>query len=106
MLSGALWLTGCEIPGLGPDPSIAQKEEEAKAIGGACRHGQRGIEVCYALNPNASKASIFTGWKDMDQYMRDNNIEGIPAPAVLPTPPAPPEPAPKPKPKPKRTEEE
>jgi hypothetical protein len=78
-LVSLLWLTGCEIPGLGPDPRIAQREEEAKAIGGACRHAQRGLEVCYDLNPKASKAAIFTGWKEMDQYMRDNNISGIPA---------------------------
>jgi len=73
----ALLLAGCEIPGLGPDPRIAQREAEAKAIGGGCRHGLRSIEVCYNLNEGASKAAIFTGWKDMDQYMRENKIEGI-----------------------------
>ena len=45
-----------------------------------------GIEDCYTLNPKASKASVFDGWKEMDQYMRDNKIEG--APSTLP-PPAP-----------------
>jgi len=73
-------LAACDIPGLGPDPRIAQREEEAKAIGGACRYALRGIEDCYANNPKSSKAAIFTGWKDMDGYMRDNKIEGIPAP--------------------------
>ena len=29
-------LTGCEIPGIWPDPRIAQREEESKAMGGAC----------------------------------------------------------------------
>lgn len=72
-------LAACDIPGLGPDPRIAQREEEAKAIGGACRYALRGIEGCYANNPKASKAAIFAGWKDMDSYMRDNKIEGIPA---------------------------
>ena len=76
----ALLLAGCDqlaaIPGMGPDPRIAQREEEAKAIGGACRHALRGPEDCYALNPKASKSAIFAGWKEMDQYMRENKIEG------------------------------
>ncbi len=74
-----LLLAGCEIPGLGPDPRIAQKDAEAKAIGGACRHALRGLEDCYTLNPKATKASVFTGWKDMDQYMRENKIDGTPS---------------------------
>lgn len=72
-----LLLAGCDqIPGLGPDPRIAQREAEAKAIGGGCRHGLRSIEDCYALNPKAAKASVFAGWKEMDQYMRENKLEG------------------------------
>ena len=74
-----LLLAGCEIPGLEPDPRIAQREAEAKAIGGACRHALRGVEDCYTLNPKAAKAAVFAGWKDMDQYMRENKIEGTPA---------------------------
>lgn len=74
-----LLLAGCDIPGMGPDPRIAQREAEAKAIGSACRYGLRGIEDCYNLNEEASKAAIFTGWKEMDEYMRENKIAGIPA---------------------------
>ena len=76
-------LAGCDkisaIPGLGPDPRIAQREEEAKAIGGACRHALRGLEDCYTLNPKASKAAVFAGWKEMDAYMRENKLEGAPS---------------------------
>jgi len=85
-------LAGCDkisaIPGLGPDPRIAQREEEAKAIGGACRHALRGLEDCYMLNPKANKAAVFTGWKDMDQYMRENKIEGTPSVISAPVKPA------------------
>jgi hypothetical protein len=81
-----LLLSGCEIPGLGPDPRIAKKEADAKAIGSACRHGLRGIEDCYRQNEDISKSDIFTGWKDMDLYMRENKIEGVPAPAAKPAP--------------------
>ena len=72
-------LTGCEIPGIWPDPRIAQREEESKAIGGACRYALRGLEDCYTLNPKASKAAVFAGWKEMDAYMRENKVEGVPS---------------------------
>jgi hypothetical protein len=76
-LALVLLLAGCDqIPGLGPDPRVAQREAEAKAIGGGCRHGLRSIEDCYSLNPRAVKASVFAGWKEMDQYMRENKIDG------------------------------
>jgi hypothetical protein len=71
-LTAPALLGACDIPGLGPDPRIAQREEEAKAIGGACRYAMRGIEDCYANNPKASKAAIFAGWKDMDGYIPAN----------------------------------
>lgn len=72
----ALLLAGCEIPGMGPDPRIAQREADARAIGAACRHALRGIEDCYRMNEKASKTAVFEGWKDMDQYMRENKMEG------------------------------
>jgi len=66
---------------MGPDPRVLQREADGKAIGGACRYALRGIEDCYNLNAKASKTAIFAGWKDMDQYMRDNKMEGqAPAP--------------------------
>lgn len=74
----ALLLAACDIPGLGPDPRVAQREAEGKAIGGACRYAVRGIEECYQLNPKAPKTAIFDGWREMDQYMRENKLEGQP----------------------------
>ena len=82
-----LLLTGCDLAELLADPKIAQKEADAKAIGGACRHGLRSIEDCYSLNEKASRAAIFAGWKEMDQYMRDNKIEGVAPQGLKPTPP-------------------
>ena len=78
--SAALLLAACDIPGLGPDPRIAMREAEGKAIGGACRYAVRGIEECYQLNPKALKTAVFDGWREMDQYMRENKIEGQPTP--------------------------
>lgn len=82
--AAALLLAACDIPGLGPDPRIAAREAEGKAIGGACRYALRGIEECYQLNPKASKTAIFEGWKEMDIYMRENKIEGQPTPVREP----------------------
>ena len=82
----ALLLVACDIPGMGPDPRIAQREAEAKAIGGGCRHGLRSIEDCYTKNEEASKAAVFAGWREMDEYMRENKIEGVRAAVVKPEP--------------------
>lgn len=79
----ALTLAACDIPGMGPDPRIAQREAEGKAIGGACRYALRGIEECYQRNPKAPKTAIFDGWKEMDVYMRENKLAGQ-APGMAP----------------------
>lgn len=71
-------LAGCEQLGI-EDPAklAAAKEAEGKAIGSACRHAMRAIEDCYALNPKAQKAAVFAGWREMDEYMRENKLEGV-----------------------------
>jgi hypothetical protein len=82
LLAMAALLSGCEQLGI-EDPAKVQanKEAEGKAIGSACRHALRAIEDCYVLNPKANKAAVFNGWKEMDEYMRENKIEGV-APVV------------------------
>ncbi|MBP9905014.1 MAG: hypothetical protein KBF66_05615 [Rhodoferax sp.] len=91
ILTAALLLSACDLLGLGPDPRIAQKEADAKAIGGACRHGLRSIEDCYTLNKGVNKAAIYAGWREMDEYMRENKLEGLRAeiPVAPPATPAP-----------------
>lgn len=71
-------LAACDLLGF-PDPAkeAEQKDAEGKAIGGACRHAGRALEDCFALNANAKKASIFAGWKDMNDYMAQNKIETV-----------------------------
>jgi hypothetical protein len=86
MAAAVFMLSGCEIPGIYPDPKVVQREAEAKATGGGCRHAQRGLEDCYALNPKAPRAAVFAGWKDMDQYMRENKIEGAKSMLAAPAP--------------------
>ena len=79
LLTAVLLLAACDIPGLDGDKkaAAAAAEAEGKAIGSACRHALRGIEDCYGQNPDAVKSAVFAGWKDMDEYMRDNKLEGI-----------------------------
>ena len=80
LLAMLLSLGGCDlVTALLADPKAAQRVADSKAIGSACRYGLRSIEDCYALNEKASKSAIFDGWKEMDQYMRDNKIDGVPA---------------------------
>ena len=74
-----LLLAGCDMLGLETAPQIAERQNaEGRAIGSACRHAVRSIEDCYSSNPKASKAAVFEGWRTMDEYMRENNIEGMP----------------------------
>lgn len=74
----ALLVAGCEIPGMGEDPRIAEaKEADGRAIGGACRHSGRALEDCYVMNPKAVKAAVYAGWRDMDAYMRENSIKPV-----------------------------
>lgn len=64
-----------------PQKTAERQVAEAKAVGGACRHALRAIEDCYTLNPKAEKSAVYEGWREMDEYMRENKLEGI-APVV------------------------
>ena len=55
----------------------AAREADGRAIGGACRHAGRAIEDCYAIYRKADRASVFAGWRDMNDYMRENKIEPV-----------------------------
>lgn len=90
LVLAATLLAGCDMIGgaLGlesPEKVAAVREADGKAIGGACRHAGRAIEDCYVLNKKADKASVFAGWRDMNDYMRENKIESV-APQLVPQP--------------------
>jgi hypothetical protein len=81
-----LALTGCELlGGESPEALAGRREAEGKAIGGACRHAGRAIEDCYALNKKADKSAIFAGWREMNDYMRENKMEAV-LPQLTPAP--------------------
>ncbi len=80
LIAAASTQAGCDALGIETATQVnAKKVAEARAIGSACRYALRGIEDCFAGNKKAGKAAVFEGWKEMDQYMRDNQMVGMPA---------------------------
>jgi hypothetical protein len=72
-------LSGCDQLGIESATGIAaRKEAEGKAIGGGCRHAARSLESCYTQNKRADKAAVFAGWREMNDYMRENKIDAMP----------------------------
>ena len=82
-LSAALLCTvlgtgGCNLfGGESADTVAARREADGKAVGGACRHAGRAIEDCYTLNRRADKAAVYAGWREMNDYMRENKLEPV-----------------------------
>lgn len=70
-----------------PAKKEARLEPEAKAVSSACRQSGRAIEDCYSIYGWLPKAGIYAGWREMDEYMRENKLETV-APQ-LPPPEAP-----------------
>jgi hypothetical protein len=71
-------LAGCDQLGLEPaSVAAARVEADGKAVGAACRHGGRAIEDCFTLNKRVDKAAIYAGWREMDDYMRENKLEAV-----------------------------
>lgn len=82
LLSTAALLGGCDMLGIESLEQLAAvRDADGRAVGGACRQAGRGIEECFTLNRRADKAAVFAGWRDMNDYMRENNLEAA-APVV------------------------
>jgi hypothetical protein len=75
-------LSGCDQLGIeSAAVTAARREAEGKAIGGGCRHAARSVESCYSQNKRADKAAVFAGWREMNDYMRENKIDAMPGPS-------------------------
>lgn len=70
-----------------PAKKEAKTAAEGQAVGSACRQSGRAIEDCYAIYSWLPKSPIFEGWREMDTYMRDNNIETVAPQLPPPEPP-------------------
>jgi hypothetical protein len=78
-VASLLGLAGCDLLGLESASDVAaRRDAEGKAVGGACRQAARSIEECYEHNKRADKAAVFTGWREMNDYMRENNLQAQP----------------------------
>jgi hypothetical protein len=87
LLSMPLLLSACDQLGIESTTAIAaRREAEGKAIGAGCRHAARSVEVCYGTNKKADKAAVFAGWREMNDYMRENKIDAMPPPPEPPKP--------------------
>jgi hypothetical protein len=97
-LAALALLAGCDQLGIESATAVAgRREAEGKAVGAGCRHAARSVEQCFVMNKRADKAAVFAGWREMNDYMRENKIEAQPAPpeaqAAAPDEPADAEPA-------------
>jgi hypothetical protein len=60
-----------------PVKKAARLDAEGRAVGGGCRQSGRAIEDCYAIYTWLPMESVYAGWREMDEYMRENNLETV-----------------------------
>lgn len=93
LLLASLLISGCDLVNqkLGledPAKKEANQESEGKAVGSACRQSGRAIEDCYSIYSWLPKSPIYAGWREMDAYMRENQLETITPQLPPPEPPS------------------
>ncbi|MEO5845569.1 MAG: hypothetical protein ABIQ33_12095 [Caldimonas sp.] len=77
-LPATIFLAGCDMLGIDSAEKVAaSREADGKAVGSACRHAGRAIEDCFAIYKRADRSAVFAGWRDMNDYMRENKIEPV-----------------------------
>jgi hypothetical protein len=80
LLASSLGMAGCDMLGIESATVVAaRREAEGKAVGAGCRQAARSVEDCYGQNKRADKAAVFAGWREMNDYMRENKLEAMPA---------------------------
>jgi hypothetical protein len=75
---GTTLFAGCDMLGIdSPEKVAAAREADGKAIGAACRQAARALEDCYAIYKKSDRAAVYAGWRDMNDYMRENKIDSV-----------------------------
>lgn len=69
-------LAGCDQI----NEAMNKQKANGQAVGAGCRLSGRSLEDCYRRNPKISKPDIFSGWKDMNEYMQTKKLEVIAPP--------------------------
>lgn len=75
-----LFVSGCDML----DEQINKQKLIGKAIGAGCRQSGRSLEDCYGRNPRIAKPDIYSGWKEMSEYMQAKKLAIIPPPPDIP----------------------
>ena len=78
-LAAPLWLAGCDMLGIETASAVAARDERPRArpSGPAAATPRVGGAVL-RLNKRAEKAAVFAGWRDMNDYMRENKMNAMP----------------------------
>lgn len=86
MLALSLSLGACDYIDSFSRPKQTPEEAKAEgiALGAGCRQAGQSLEECYRRHPDSLKAGIFTGWKDMHEYMETKNIQTVAPPPTEP----------------------
>src|SRR5262245_26692321 len=72
-------LGGCDQLGIESTTAVAaRRDAEGRAVGAGCRQAARSVEHGYDLNKRADKAAVYAGWRDMNDYMRENQLQAQP----------------------------
>jgi hypothetical protein len=88
LVLGSTLVAGCDMLGLdSPEKIAAARDADGKAVGAACRQAARALEDCYALYKKNDRAAVYAGWRDMNDYMRENKIDPV-TPQIAPAAPA------------------
>jgi hypothetical protein len=78
LVFGSTLVGGCDMLGIeSPEKIAAARDADGKAIGAACRQSARALEDCYTIYKKADRAAVYAGWRDMNDYMRENKIEPV-----------------------------
>jgi hypothetical protein len=70
LLTSCNWISN--VTGLSKDAN--------KAVGAACRQSGRSLEQCYLRNPDADKAQVYAGWREMHEYMTREHLQTMAPP--------------------------
>ncbi len=73
------WRAVTKFPAWAPTPALPSARQKPRPLAVPAAMRCAALKTATHSTPKPVKAAVFTGWKDMDQYMRENKIEGTPS---------------------------
>jgi ATP-dependent phosphoenolpyruvate carboxykinase len=74
LLLFTLFISGCDYSTNINKSKEYINKQDAIAFA-SCKQSGKTIEDCFIIQEDISKSGIFDGWKEMEQYMRENNLK-------------------------------